>query len=210
MGKRVRVSMLLAVPWLLATAPAAFAQCPRASSVRVLAHSEDAMVYERKYGATYGCLRRTGRPHRLNRPSEFGGFNGVDTVRFAGHFVAFQEDFDSAAGGSAYVLVVRNLLTGALVTESDVSERSGGYGDSSQVVLLKPNGAVAWLAATGSADEERYFLEVHMVDHDRRGRWRQRLLDQSDSVHRYSLKSSADRRHITWRHGDTTRSATFR
>jgi len=211
MGKWVRVSLPVLVAALAATAPSAFARCPSAASVHVLAQNADAMVYERKYTAVYGCLRRSGRPHRLNRPSEFGGFVPLDTFRFAGHFVAFQEDFESAAGFAQYWVAVRNLRTGAIHSESQISERGGDYGDESEVLVLKRNGSVAWLAETGPEDDEHaFFREVHVVDLDHQGRVRHRMLDQYRRIGRNSLRMTRDRGHVTWLHGTTRRAATFR
>lgn len=212
MGKWVRAGLPVFVVLFFAAAPSAFARCPSAASVHVLAHNADAMVYERKHTAVWGCLRRGGgESHRLNRPSEFGGFVPLDTFRFAGHFVAFQEDFESAAGSAQYWIAVRNLRTGAIYSEAQISERGGDYGDRSEVLLLKRNGSVAWLADTGPEDDDQtFYREIHVLDRDHRGHVRERMLDQYHRIRRNSLRLTADRLHITWLHGATTRTATFR
>jgi hypothetical protein len=211
MSKRVVLSICAAAAWLPAVAPAASASCPKPSSASLLAHSRTAIVYEGDEGAIFGCLLHTGRPYRLNHPSEFGGFTPIDTIRFAGHFVAFQEDFESAAGSSAYWVMVRNLRNGKAVSESQISQRGGDYGDESEILLLKRNGSVAWLAETESGeDEDIFYREVHIADRDHRGRVRERMVDQYHRIGRNSLKLSADRRHVTWLHGKTVQRATFR
>jgi hypothetical protein len=198
---------------LLGLASAAGARCPTRSSIQVVRVTPHAIVYERKggYGATYACWLRNGRPHRINRPSEFGGFTSIDTLRFAGHFVAFQEDFESAAGFAQYWIVVRNLLDGSVLWEGQISERGGDYGDRSEILLVKRNGSVAWLVESGDEDDEDVFYrEVHIADRDHRGRLRERMLDQYHRIRRNSLRMTADRRHVTWLHGTELRRATFR
>ena len=198
---------------LLGLASAAGARCPTRSSIQVVRVTPHAIVYERKggYGATYACWLRNGRPHRINRPSEFGGFTPIDTLRFAGHFVAFQEDFESAAGFAQYWIVVRNLLDGSVLWEGQISERGGDYGDRSEILLVKRNGSVAWLVESGDEDDEDVFYrEVHIADRDHRGRLRERMLDQYHRIRRNSLRMTADRRHVTWLHGTELRRATFR
>jgi hypothetical protein len=198
---------------LLGVASAAAARCPSRSSVEVVRLTSQAIVYERKggFGATYACWLRDGRPHRINRPSEFGGFTSIDTLRFAGHFVAFQEDFESAAGFAQYWIIVRNLVDGSVLWEGQISERGGDYGDSSEILLLKPNGSVAWLVESGDEDDEHVFYrEVHIADRDHRGRVRERMPDQYHGIRRNSLRVTADRRHVTWLHGTGLRRATFR
>ena len=120
---------------------------------------------------------------------------------------AFEEDWGSAAGGAAYDVVVRDIRTGRIAVDASVSERGGDVDDQTEVILLKRNGSVAWLATTGPPDDidNNFTREVHIVDRDGI-----RLLDQDTTVTENSLEMSPDRRSISWRHGQTLRTASFR
>ena len=120
---------------------------------------------------------------------------------------AFEEDWGSAAGGAAYDVVVRDIRTGRIAVGASVSERGGDVDDQAEVILLKRNGSVAWLARTGPPDDIDNHLtrEVHIAD-----RAGIRLLDQDSAIAENSLKMSRDRRSISWRHPQTVRSASSR
>jgi hypothetical protein len=181
--------------------------------VHVLARAGASVVYnnlrEKDYegaGRIYGCRGPHGRPHTINQRGEWG-YNWLDFFVFAGPFVAFQEDWGSAAGDAANTVVVRDIRTGRLVVDLSVSERGGDLGDYAEVLLLKRNGSVAWLARTGPPDDtdNHETGEVHVADRDGI-----RLLDQDVAVGENSLRMSADHRSISWLHGETLRTASLR
>jgi hypothetical protein len=213
MGRRA----VLVMPFLVASpipAGPAFARCPKPSrTVHVLARAGASVVYnnlrEKHYeGASriYGCRGPHGRPHTINQRGEWG-FNSVDNFVFAGPFVAFQEDWGSAAGDAANTVVVRDIRTGRLAVDLPVSERGSDLGDYAEVLLLKRNGSVAWLARTGPPDDiyNHDTGEVHVADRDGIT-----LLDQDVAVEGNSLRMSPDHRSISWLHGAELRRATFR
>ena len=196
----------------LLAAASASAACPRTSATHVRARSGKSVVYglkrERVYegaGGIYACHYPRGKPHRLNRQGVFGP-TYLNGFRFAGHFVSFEEDPGSPAGDAAYNVVVRDLLSGRLVTDLFVSERRGD-GDYADTVLLKRDGSVAWLAVTAEPDENdaHDLYEIHVADRDG-----VRLLDQDGAIAPDSLRLTADRRGIEWRHGQDLRTASFR
>jgi hypothetical protein len=200
------------VLWLIAAAPA-WSACPPKSAIHVLARSGKTRVYgvkrERVFegaGGIYACRYPRGKPHRLNRQGTFG-LNDLVGFTFAGHFVAFEEDFGSAAGGAAYDVVVRDLRDGRLVVDLSVSERGGDLDDSAEALLLKPNGSVAWLASTGPPgdSEDHGLYEIHVADRDG-----VRMLDQDTAIAPDSLRLSADHRHVSWLHANERRTASIR
>ena len=208
---------MLVIPLLVASllpAGAAFARCPAPSrAVHVLARAGRSIVYnnprDKVYegaGRVYACRGPRGRPHTINQRGEWG-YNGLDSFVLAGPFVAFEEDWGSAAGGAAYDVVVRDIRTGRIAVDASVSERGGDVDDQAEVILLKRNGSVGWLATTGPPDDIDNHLtrEVHIADRDGI-----RLLDQDTAIAENSLRMSRDRRSISWRHGETLRSASFR
>jgi hypothetical protein len=205
------------MPFLVASlmpAAPAFARCPKPSRyVHALARAGRSVVYnnphEKTYegaGRVYGCRGPHGRPHAINQRGVFG-YNWLDSFVFAGPFVAFEEDWGSAEGGAAYAVVVRDIRTGRAVVNASVSERGGDLDDQAEVLLVKRNGSVAWLATTGPPGdiENHGTREVHVADHDGI-----RLLDQDTEIAEGSLKMSPDHRNISWLHGETLRTATFR
>jgi hypothetical protein len=176
----------------------------------VIARAGASIVYTlpnvRDGGRAYGCQGPHGRPHTINRRGEWGR-NYLDSFVFAGPFVAFEEDWGSAAGDAMYSVVVRDIRTGRIVVDASVSERAGDVGDYADVLLLKRNGSVAWLAATGPEGESENHdtREVHVADRDGI-----RLLDTDVAVAKDSLEMSPDHLSVGWLHGTEMRRAAFR
>jgi hypothetical protein len=209
MGRRSLSCMLLTVALLVAATPAS-ARCPKRSSTHVLAHSGREVVYTLPHekvvegaGNIYACRYPRGRQLLINSEGEFG-MNDAGAFTFAGHFLAYEDIVDSAAGPPAYILEVRNLQSGRFMAVVDVSSRDPSFSDDVVSLLLKPNGSVAWVAASGADDDydDHKLYEVHVAD-----RHGSRMLDQSRSIAPNSLRLSADHRSVTWLRGGAAQSA---
>src|SRR3954466_5873487 len=102
----------VATALLVASPAAARSHCPRD---RMVVHSANAVVFTRgaaPYKRYYGCLLRVKKVFRLNQTGEFG-LNVVHrtTIRLAGRYVAYEQDWGSGAGSALNTVSVRDLST---------------------------------------------------------------------------------------------------
>ena len=208
---------LAALAVLLATAVPAAARthCP---TERIVTRSASAVVVARGPAASpgtryYGCLTRVKKVFRLNQSGEYG-LNLVHraTIRLAGRYLAYEQDWGSGAGGALNTISVRDLVTGVVIHQAYVSRRGADLGDSATDIVLKGTGSVAWIAGT---DEQGTFtLEVRaMTRATRKGKPGgpitddPALFDAGPDIGPRSLVLSRDRTHVSWTHGDESRSA---
>jgi hypothetical protein len=217
MTRRCGAALALLIALATSTAPAdARTACP---SSRIVARSADAVVFTRvakdDSGTVlyYGCLRRVKKTYRLNQVGEFG-VNQVHrrTLRLAGRFVAYEQDWGSAAGSALNTISVRDLRTGKVVHQAYVSRRGADFGDALQASVLKRSGSVAWTVRT-SFDYVNPTVEVRAMDAGTSSNEagpiddKPRLLDAGSEVDPRSLRLSADRRSVTWTNRAQPRSA---
>lgn len=128
------------------------ARCGRRGS-NTVARSPETRVY-RLGELVYACLLRVGRHVKLGRaPSEFEYF-GVNKLRLAGPFAAFDDGF-SGRGGSRLLLKVVDLRSGRVTRTFGCC--SGGPHAAVHAFLLTPEGAIAWTQSSTSYDNvDRY------------------------------------------------------
>jgi hypothetical protein len=147
---------------------------------------------------------RTGKSYRLGGRGACLVMPRVDPVVLAGPVVAYGLDTCGTDFGSSQVMV-RDLVSGKLV----VSEHaiSGGVPPESfqrvKTVVIKPDGAVAWLTGFGSVGLSGSHYQVVRVD--QRGH---ALLDTGTGIGPESLRLRGSK--VTWTDGGRTRSATLR
>ena len=139
---RVAISGTLALAVILLAASPAVARthCPRTG---VVARSANAVVFTRgpgpaQYKRYYGCLLRVRKTFRLNQTGEFG-LNVLHprTIRLAGRYVAYEQDWGSGAGSALNTISVRDLSTGVVIHQAYVSQRGADFGDNATDVVLR-------------------------------------------------------------------------
>lgn len=182
--------------------PAVPARCGPAGAP-TLAANPVARVYVAR-GVAYGCALRTGKSYRFGGRAACLVAPRVDPVVLAGSFAAYGLTTCGTDTAHSQVLV-RNLAGGKLWV-SDYAISGGVPPESFEGVkriVIKDDGAVAWLAGVGSIGLTRDQFEVVRVD--RRG---EALLDSGTRISSPSLRLRGST--VTWRDGGRTRSATLR
>jgi hypothetical protein len=120
------------------------------------------------YGCVYGGKRTYGLGP-LPEPDTSSGGGGVEGEILAGPMVAYEEFSITSStpinsGRSSWLIVVRNLRTGKVLhrvptgTSTSPGEVGGGFASG---IVVKSDGAVAWIVAGGVA---RGGNQVHVVD----------------------------------------------
>lgn len=166
----LRLLGLMAVCLALAPAAPAGAGRTRCPTAHTVLRSADGVIFTRSgsdpRGTTlyYGCLFRTKKVYRLGQRGDFGD-NAVHrtSLRLAGRFVAYEQDWGSGAGGALNTISVRNLRTGVVVHQAEVSRRGADFGDHVSDVALKRSGSVAWIAQIFDQGANRASAEVRAV-----------------------------------------------
>ncbi len=145
--------------------------CHLPPHARMLAADTQAQVYEKLeteaqaqgfYGCAYGRKRSYFLGERPGFSSSGGG--GIQLETLAGSVVAYGE---SVVGphGSYQAVVVRNLSNGRvlhkLVTGTAIHPESGfdGIGPA-RAIVVKGDGAVAWIVETNSTPSREYAVEA--------------------------------------------------
>ncbi len=170
---------------------------------RTLAANRRARIYATGSGV-FGCVTGTGHAYLLGQGAP--GRPGQDRV---GRLALAGVDAGYAVGRmgvdtlSAQV-VVRRLDTGQVLHEVSATTQPPGpeFFQSVEALVVKADGAVAWIADGGSIVSHAHHREV--VRLDRRGEAR---LDSGLGIHPPSLRLSGSR--LTWRNRGALRSATL-
>lgn len=208
-GMRRYAAVLLAAPALTACGtsvaasvmPALPARCGPTGAA-TLARSPAARIYVDRQVA-YGCAGATGKSYRLGGRGACLVMPRVEPVLLAGSFAAYGLTTCGTDTAHSQVLV-RNLANGKLLVGDYAI--SGGVPPESfervNAIVLKRDGAVAWLAGLGSIGLHGNRFEVVRVD--RRG---QALLDSGPRIAANSLRLQGST--VTWTDGGRTRSATL-
>jgi hypothetical protein len=210
-GMRRYVAVLLAAPALTAcgtsmaasasSRPSAPARCGPASAT-TLAASRVARVYVSQQFA-FGCAFGAGKSYRLGGRGACLAAPRVDPVVLAGPFAAYGVTTCGTDTAHSQVLV-RNLDNGKLVMSDNAI--SGGVPPESfqgvKTVVIKPDGAVAWLTGFGAVGLSGSHYQVVRVD--RRGH---AVLDTGTGIGPESLRLQGST--VSWTDGGRTRSATL-
>ncbi|HYZ29624.1 MAG TPA: hypothetical protein VE570_11240 [Thermoleophilaceae bacterium] len=211
-----------AVTLALLTTPAAHAVRARRPTASVVVRSPEGLVFSRPNKSDpllprlyYGCLFRVrenlpAEPERLRRQP-----NRVDSVRLAGPFASYQQDWGSPAGDATNSVTVRDLRTGVVIHDAPVSRLGGDSGDFATDSVLKRSGSVAWIAQTTDENDDVVF-EVGAMTAATRRRTKPRvedkplLLDSGPRIVPRSLELSRDHRRVSWSSGGTRKSYQLR
>jgi hypothetical protein len=173
---------------------------PRAA--RTLAHDAVARVYA-SGGNAYGCVVGRGGKIRLGAVALSPGRAHVVAVHVAGRIAGYALLTFGVDTGVATVNV-RRLTTGKIIVQRPATTRVGVEAfQSVDSLVLKSDGAVAWIATASSIGAPKFIRQVESFD----GRAFRRL-DSGPDVVASSLKLRGSR--LSWRHGAFTRTATLR
>jgi hypothetical protein len=172
------------------------------SAGETLARDSRARVYALS-GSVYGCTVSGRHAYRLGSAARTIREGRVGPVALAGIDVAFGLTSYGVDTGSAQV-VVRRLSDGRQLHSDPAVSRFAAVEayQSVDAVVVKADGAVAWIAAEQSIVRHAGTTEVQK--HDSRGR---ALLDQSAGIDTRSLRLHGSR--LSWRDGGRTRTATL-
>jgi hypothetical protein len=167
---------------------------------KTVAATRTARIYRSAHWV-YGCASGSARAYRLGQQPTCIGAPRVGPVVLAGELAGFGSQHCGVDSASAEV-VVRRLTDGQTLTRLPATTTSVGAEsfDSVASLVLKRDGAVAWIGVNRSIISKNLSIEVHR--HDRTG---SALLDSGASIRTTSL-----RRHgslLTWRHGGELRHA---
>jgi hypothetical protein len=170
------------------------------ASAHTVAAGRLARVYS--VGATvYGCSNPAGKSYRLGQTKNCIRTSLVGPVKVAGKLAAYGLESCGVDTGSTQV-VVRRLSDGEQLL-SDPAITSALLPESYQSVaslVLRGDGAVAWIAAAQSIVRHSKGVEVHKAAKATRG-----LLDYGPAIDPRSLTLRGST--LTWKHGQLTRSA---
>ncbi len=151
----------------------------------------------------YGCAGASGKSHRLGKRGFCPLQACVGRVALAGRTAAYELDtfgVDTSSSG----VVVRNLANGRVLMNRGAIWNVPGPESFESVssIVVKRDGAVAWIAKVSSIGHPSALFEVHRDDrqaHD--------LLDSGPGIAPRSLRLHGST--ITWTDAGKTRSATL-
>lgn len=154
-------------------------------------------------GVAFGCATGGKKSFRLGVRSNCIGSNLVGPVVVAGAVAAYGSERCGVDMGSTQV-VVRNLTTGSRLSASPAVEAPGPESFASvSSLVVRPDGAAAWIAVANSLGTHRSTLELWRVS----ARGTTALLDSGSAVTRRSLRLRGDK--LSWTHGGRPRSCTL-
>jgi hypothetical protein len=193
------VSVVVVIAACGSSAATASAQCGP-SGAKTLAADHLARVYTSK-GSIYGCANTVRHSYLLARSSRRPGQPQIGTLALAGVVVAYGETMTGVDTASAQV-VVRRLDNGRTLRSLAAMNQPIGPESLQSVdsIVVKADGAVAWIATAHSIIRHRAQAEVDRDD--RRGR---STLDTGSAIASTSLRLSGSS--LSWRHGAATRTA---
>lgn len=169
-------------------------------SATTLAGGREARVYVQA-GTVYGCARGGHGRYVLGRRGSCLRSSAVAPVTVAGRFAAYGLQRCGIDTGSTEVLV-RRLTDGRVVHADPASSPAGPEGyQAVNSLVLKADGAVAWIATGRSLGRSASLVEVWRVD--RSGTLRR--LDSGPAIVTGSLRLHGST--LSWRHGSAPRTA---
>jgi hypothetical protein len=185
---------------------------------RMISANGQAMVYEKldtatQEGGVYGCTYRYKHTYFLGEHQGFSssGGGGIALETLGGSMVAF---FEAVAGpsGAVWKIVVRNLRNGQALHKTptgpslppsppengEPARQYVGIGPA-QSIVVKSDGAVAWVVETGKVEE---FYQVRALDHSG-----EKLLASESDINPSSLAIAGST--LYWTQGGKPFSATL-
>lgn len=173
------------------------------AGAHTLASSSSARVYSRSE-AVFGCAAGGARSYRLGQLGPCNGANHVSPVVLAGTVAAFGSERCGVDTASSQV-IVRRLSDGGTLSRSPAITAAYGAEAFQAVtaVVVKRDGAVAWIATIHGIGVSGSPVEVHERDPHRAAL----LLDKGDSIRTGSLRRHGSR--VSWRDGRSLRHATL-
>jgi hypothetical protein len=214
-GTRVRRKLVLTPS---TTAQRRAACLPRHATI--LAASNRGRVFSRDGEPEFaeGCLFAVGRRWRLSRGDALP--QAAAPIATAGRFVAYHGlSCGEGESGCDHELEVMDLVTGRFRAQLFNARAQGNcnVGDGGDCglgsigsIALKPNGSVAWIACSGTGDDEcdrELPAATVVIRADRTGR---HVLDSGRRVRPRSIRLADGGRAIVWRHGAGRRRAPLR
>ena len=190
---------------------AAALPAPRAGAARTLcgpigAHTLAASAVARAYsaaGVVYGCAAGGARSYRLGQQTTCIMSARVAPVTVAGRLAAYGLEQCGVDTGFTEVVVLR-LTDGTVLHEPAATSPAGPESyQSVDSLVLRPDGAVAWIGTGSSLGTGARLTEVRRLD--RRG---EALLDAGSAVRTRSLRLRGSQ--LSWLHGAARRTATLR
>jgi hypothetical protein len=224
--RRIAISTIPALALLLAAASPSTARvrhttaspCPPAKSHVLLADAEAELYIVKEHlppfpepervvrGCTYGQKRSylLGEAEEHVGGSEMGGSTGVKLETLAGSIVAYTKSASYGSNESRHVVVVRNLSSGRILHQVTTSmlkpEVTSGSVGPTTAIVVKSDGAVAWIIETGYPGDVEY--RVYAIDKSGR-----RLLASSADIVPYSLALAENT--LYWTQGGQSFSASL-
>ena len=204
-GGPITAAAALCAAAALVPAPAAGAESCVRGSEQVVAGNSYLQVVSGRDG-DFACLRATGRRHQIGLPGEVI----LDRAWVAGHHAAYVADvYDGELDFEDLGVVDARSGTQHLL-EQAYCARCNPFTS----VVLKPNGASAWIADQGHTYDgyERGMVGVwrcsaRCLRRDERSR-RPTLLDQGHGIEKRSLRRSGSK--VSWIRSGRLRRATLR
>jgi hypothetical protein len=153
--------------------------------------------------AVYGCANRTGKSYRLGTSGFCVGADRVGPVAVMGYFAAYGVERCGVDSGTAQA-VVRRLTDGAVLRTAVATSSFPGPESYQSLggIVVKADGAVAWIGEARSIIGRGEVIEVHR--YDSRGRAE---LDHGPGIALASLR--LHRSQLSWKHAGHTRTATL-
>ena len=201
---RLRIALLSVTATVVASAGAsAHGAVCGPSQARTLAADGVARVYA-LHGKVFGCARGSHGRYSLGATSGSMGRRRVGPIALAGYDVAFGRTSYGVDVVSAEV-VVEYLVDGRVLRDQPATAGDFGPETAQQVdsIVVKPDGAVAWIAHISSLISHRGATEVRKSDHTRRTG-----LDSGPNIRPQSLRLHHSK--LSWRDGSTKKSANLR
>jgi hypothetical protein len=133
-------------------------KCPALGS-HVIAADPQAEVYEangRFEPEMFACAFANGHPYTLGpKPSgSSSGGGGTELATLRGSMVAYEEFITIPEGNSTWTMIVRDLKTGRVLHRADST------GSFVQEVVLKSDGALAWIVDTSFQPAEHAIVAL--------------------------------------------------
>jgi hypothetical protein len=177
------------------------ARCAPANA-RIIKTGSRAQVYSQGK-LVYGCDRRTRRSTKLGNATVCVGAVRVDHVALAYNIVAYGAERCGIDAGFT-VVVVRRLSDGKRLAGYDAVSGPGLVESYQSIgsIVVKRDGSVAWIGSEHSIIGQGSRIEVDAVQRGKRS-----MLDSGSGIVASSLRLSLST--LSWRHGTTTRTASF-
>jgi hypothetical protein len=172
------------------------------AAATTIAADRSARIF-RQGRTVYGCAGLGGRSYRLGSTGFCNGSDRIGPIALAGVAAAYGIERCGVDTGTTQV-VVRRLNDGKLLHSDSATSRAPGPESFQSVgsIVVKANGAVAWIGQSHSIVGHRALLEVRRID-----RHGAAELDHGAGIAVGSLRLHGSR--LSWTHAHRGRSATL-